>query len=449
MKSSKIVEIIPYEVIDSRGMPTVACIVKTEDGSIGKAMVPSGASTGEKEALELRDNDKSRYNGKGVLKAVENIKKVIAPAIIGLDVTKQKEIDEKMIKLDGTSFKTKLGANAILAVSLACLHAAAAVTKKPVYRYISENILGKKPSTYKLPVPMLNVINGGAHADNTIDFQEFMLVPIGAKNFHEAMRMSSEVFHTLQKILKVRKDSTGKGDEGGFAPNLKNAEEALDLMVQAIQDAGYTPGIDNDMAIALDVASSELYDSESKKYIFKKAIDAGILTKSEGTKSSDQMIDYLENLSRQYPIISIEDGLAENDWDGFKKLMKRIGSKVQIVGDDTYCTNPTITAKGVKEEITNAVLIKLNQIGSLTETIKTIEIAQKAGWCAVVSHRSGETEDTTIADLSVAMQTGQIKTGSMSRSERICKYNRLLEIENELGKKAKYEQKHTYTNLKL
>lgn len=445
---TKITEIFAYEVLDSRGFPTVACKVTTEQGIVGKAMVPSGASTGEREALEMRDGDKTRYNGKGVLNAVNNVNKIIAPALIGQKVDEQTKLDEMMIKLDGTESKTKLGANAILAVSLACAHAAAITYNKPLYKYIREDITNNTDTTFKMPVPMLNVINGGAHADNTIDFQEFMIMPVGAKSMRQACQMASEVFHSLQKILKNKGDSTGKGDEGGFAPDLKSAEEALELMVEAIKAAGYVPGVDKDVAIALDVAASELYNPETKKYEFTKAIKAKTMPENETCKTTDEMIAYLESLVKKYPIISIEDGLAENDWDGFKKLNDQIGDHVQIVGDDLYCTNPKILARGIEKGITNAILIKLNQIGSLTETIQAIQDAKKVNWCAVVSHRSGETEDTTIADLSVALGTGQIKTGSMSRSERICKYNRLMEIEDELKSNAKFEGAKTFYNLK-
>lgn len=440
-------KVFAYEVLDSRGFPTVACRVTLKSHVTATAMVPSGASTGEREALELRDNDKARYNGKGVLKAVNNINSVIAPALIDKDASHQEEIDQLMINLDGTENKSKLGANAILAVSLAVAKAAAITSKKPLYAYISENLLKECHEIYTLPVPMLNIINGGAHADNTLDFQEFMIMPIGAKSIKEACRMASEIFHTLQSILKSRHESTGKGDEGGFAPNLKTAEEALEIIVEAIKKAGYNPGIDKDVAIALDVAASELYDPQSKTYVFKKALEEKILPLEKATKNTDQMIDYLVELTKKFPIISIEDGLSENDWEGFKKLNEKIGKNVQIVGDDVYCTNPKILADGIKQNISNAILIKLNQIGSLTETIKAIQMAKQANWAAVVSHRSGETEDTTIADLSVALCTGQIKTGSMSRSERICKYNRLIEIENDLGNRAEYKGIKTFYNL--
>ncbi|MDR3257687.1 MAG: phosphopyruvate hydratase, partial [Mycoplasmataceae bacterium] len=433
----KIKSIHAYEVLDSRGFPTVACEVTTDNGTKGKAMVPSGASTGEREALELRDGDKKRYMGKGVLKAVDNVNKIIAPSLLNknFDVIEQTKIDEAMMHLDGTEFKTQLGANAILAVSLACAQAAANYKKKPLFKYLSEDVLNNKgveSTIYKMPVPMLNVINGGAHADNTIDFQEFMFMPVGATSFRQACQIASECFHALQKILKSKKLDTNKGDEGGFAPALKNAEEALDLMVEAIKAANYRPGVDKDVAIAMDTACSELYDNEKKVYVFKKAIEANILSQAEGTKTTVQMIDYLESLVKKYPIISIEDGLAENDWDGWKQFMDRMHNSIQIVGDDLFCNNPRITKEGIEKGVANAVLIKLNQIGTLTETIETVKEAQAAGWCAVVSHRSGETEDTTIADLSVALGTGQIKTGSMSRSERIAKYNRLMEIEDYL-----------------
>jgi len=378
-KSYKIASVHAYEVLDSRGFPTVACVITTKSGAIGKAMVPSGASTGEREALELRDNDKKRFNGKGVLTAVSNINKIIAPTIIGLDATHQLELDQLMLKLDGTENKTKLGANAILAVSLAVAHCAANALNKPFYRYVRENIVKSEDNLlYKMPVPMLNVINGGAHADNTLDFQEFMLMPVGATSIRQAVQMASECFHALQKILKLRHESTGKGDEGGFAPNLNSAEEALDLMIEAIKLAGYKPGINKDVAIALDCAASELYDNETKRYVFKKAIDAKILSEQEATKTTDQMVEYLKNLVKKYPIVSIEDGIAENDWDGFKKLMEEIGSYTQIVGDDIFCTNPKLTQMGIEKKVANAVLIKLNQIGSLTETIQTIMLAKKA-----------------------------------------------------------------------
>lgn len=447
---AKIKSIKAYEVLDSRGFPTVCCTVETDSGVVGKAMVPSGASTGEREALELRDGDKKRYNGKGVLKAVDNVNRIIAPMLIDKNVDHQTEIDNIMMQLDGSEFKTKLGANAILSVSLACVHAAAKYHKKPLYQYIRENILQKTTDKiiYKMPIPMANVINGGQHADNTIDFQEFMFMPIGAKSFRQAIQMGSECFHALQKLLKEKGMNTNKGDEGGFAPLLKNAEEVLELMVEAIKTAGYLPGVNKDVAIALDCACSELYDKDKKVYIFDKAIKANILNEQSGTKTTDQMIDYLESLVKKYPIISIEDGLAENDWDGWAKLVERLGKTTQIVGDDLFCTNPRIANEGIQKKVANAVLIKLNQIGTLTETLQTITMAKNAGWCAVISHRSGETEDTTIADLAVACDTGQIKTGSFSRSERIAKYNRLMEIEDQLNVRAIYEGVNAFVNIK-
>lgn len=441
-----IVRILAYEVFDSRGFPTVACIVKLANGCIGEAMVPSGASTGEKEALELRDNDPKKYFGKGVSKAVNNINNVIAPRLLGKVANKQSLIDKIMLDLDGTPNKSKLGANAILAVSIAVAKAAAYALRIPLFRYIARDVARIPSGEYVMPVPMLNVINGGAHADNTIDFQEFMFMPVGAKSMQHALQISSECFHSLQNILKSKKLNTNKGDEGGFAPDLKDAEEALDLMVEAVNKAGYVPG--KDVCFALDCASSEFYDSQRKVYVFKKALKAKIISEEKATLTTRQMIDYLKALVKKYPIISIEDGLSENDWNGMALLTKEIGKQVQIVGDDTYCTNPALTQEGVDKKTTNAVLIKLNQIGTLTETIKTIKIANKANWAAVVSHRSGETEDTTIADLAVGMKTGQIKTGSMSRSERIAKYNRLIRLELELGKSAKYLGWKTFPNIK-
>ncbi|WP_027119720.1 phosphopyruvate hydratase [[Mycoplasma] testudinis] len=445
-KSLEIAKIFAYEVFDSRGFPTVACVVELASGHKGEAMVPSGASTGEKEALELRDGDKSKYNGKGVSKAVSNVNKLIAPKLIGKDASKQEEIDNIMLKIDGTPNKGKLGANATLAVSIAVAKAAASALGVELYRYFAKDLKKTSTETYVLPVPMLNVINGGAHADNTIDFQEFMFMPLGAKTLTAALRMASECFHSLQSILKANKFNTNKGDEGGFAPNLKHAEEALDFMVEAVKKAGYVPG--KDVAFALDCASSEFYDETKKVYILKKALKAKILSEKEATFTSRQMIDYLKKLVKTYPIVSIEDGLSETDWEGMALLTKEIGGAVQIVGDDTYCTNPKIVEKGIKAKTTNAVLVKLNQIGTVTETLKTISLAHNTKWAAVVSHRSGETEDTTIADLSVGLQTGQIKTGSMSRSERIAKYNRLLRIELELGKRAKYLGWKTFKNIK-
>lgn len=447
-KSYEISKIEAYEVIDSRGFPTVAAKVYAKD-VWAKAMVPSGASTGEREAVELRDGDKARFNGKGVLKAVNNVNTIIAPALIGLNVLNQEEIDKKMIELDGTPNKGNLGANAILAVSLAVAKLAAVLEEKELFRYIGEKYNNKtEDSTYKLPVPMLNVINGGAHADNTIDFQEFMFMPVGAKSLAEAVRMSSECFHSLQSILKSKKLDTNKGDEGGFAPNLKSADVALELMVAAVEKAGYKPGIKKDVAFALDPATSELFDSKKKTYTFEKALKAKILTKEKAVKTSEEMVAYWDELCKKYPIISIEDGIAENDWDGFALMVKKVGKKVQIVGDDLFCTNPEIVKEGIKKKVANSVLVKVNQIGTLTESIETIKLAQAAGWTCVVSHRSGETEDTTIADIAVGMETGQIKTGSMSRSERIAKYNRLIEIENSLKEKAIYPGLTAFSNIK-
>ncbi|MDE5841466.1 MAG: phosphopyruvate hydratase [Malacoplasma sp.] len=443
----KITKIEAYEVLDSRGFPTVAAKVYHENIFV-IAMVPSGASTGEREAVELRDGDKSRFNGKGVLKAVNNVNSIIAPRIVGMDCRNQFEIDKIMIELDGTPNKAKLGANAILSVSLAVAKLAAILSGKPLYEYIRRDILKDNNYNWVMPVPMLNVINGGAHADNTIDFQEFMFMPVGANSIKEAIRMAAECFHALQSILKSKKLDTNKGDEGGFAPNLKNADEALELMVEAVKKAGYVPGVDNDVAFALDPATSELYDSVNKTYTFEKALNANILSANDAVKTSQQMVEYWDNLCKKYPIISIEDGIAENDWDGFKLMVKDLGSRIQIVGDDLFCTNPKIVKEGIAADVANSVLIKVNQIGTLSETIETIKEAHNAGWTCVVSHRSGETEDTTIADIAVALSTGQIKTGSMSRSERIAKYNRLIEIENELGEKASYPGKKAFKSIK-
>ena len=447
---SKIVNIVAREVLDSRGFPTVQVDVTTEFGGFGSAKVPSGASTGSREALELRDGDKKRYNGKGVLKAVDNVNKKIANEIIGMEVTDQIAIDNAMCKLDGDDFKKNLGANAILGVSLAVAKAAASELELPLYRYIGG------VNARRLPVPMLNVINGGEHADSAIDFQEFMVMPVGAPTFSEALRWASETFQALKSLLHEKNDITAVGDEGGFAPNFAwaypeesleafksktPAEVALDLLVEAIEKAGYKTGKEGIM-IAMDCANSELYIDG--KYHFKKI--EKVIGK-EWAMTTDEMIAYLDKLVDTYPIISIEDGLAESDWEGFQKQVKTMGHKIQIVGDDLFVTNPKITAEGIEKRAANSVLIKLNQIGSLTETIETIQMAQKAGWTAVTSHRSGETEDTTIADLAVALNTGQIKTGSMSRSDRIAKYNRLLEIEAELGDAAIYDGMKSFYNL--
>ena len=418
MKKPVISKVKAREILDSRGNPTIEVDVLLSDGTLGRAAVPSGASTGEHEALELRDGDKARYGGKGTLKAVANVDSIIAPKVKGMDPFKQKELDKFMIALDGTPTKSKLGANAILGVSLAAARAAANSKGLPLYRYLG----GTKAVT--LPVPLMNIINGGLHADNSLDLQEFMIAPIGAANFHEALRMGAETFHALKSILKKRGDSTAVGDEGGFAPNLKSNEEALELIVQAITAAGYKPG--KDISIALDPASSSFY--ENGKYVFK----------AEGAKTAEDMINMYAGWIEKYPIVSIEDGLAENDWAGWKKMTKELGGKIQLIGDDLFVTNVKFLKKGIEEGCANSILIKVNQIGSLTETLDTISLALKNGYTAVISHRSGETEDTTIADLAVATNAGQIKTGSLCRSERIAKYNQLLRIEEELGKKAVY-----------
>ncbi|HPB50930.1 MAG TPA: phosphopyruvate hydratase [Myxococcota bacterium] len=416
-----IIDVFAREVLDSRGFPTVEVEVELECGAQGRAIVPSGASTGAGEALELRDGDKARYMGKGTLKAVENVNDIIAPEVIGMDAEEQRELDTFMMELDGTPDKTKLGANAILAVSVAAAHAAADANGQSLYRYIG----GLSART--LPVPMLNVINGGQHADNNLDIQEFMILPKGAPNFREGLRWASETFHTLKKLLKEQGLNTAVGDEGGFAPNLKSNEEGLAILVQAIEKAGYRPG--EDISICLDVASSTFYNEDTKLYTMG----------ADGTKlTTPQMVDYLVGLTKKFPITSIEDGLAEFDWDGFKMLTERIGDKVMTVGDDLYVTNPKLLAKGIEMGASNSILIKLNQIGTLTETLDAINLAQANRMNAVVSHRSGETEDVTIAHLAVAMNTGFIKTGSMSRSERIAKYNELLRIEEALGDYARY-----------
>ncbi|MCL2154796.1 MAG: phosphopyruvate hydratase [Leptospirales bacterium] len=426
-----ITDIIAREILDSRGNPTVEVDVELESGAVGRAAVPSGASTGEHEAVELRDGDKKRYLGKGVLKAVSNINEIIAEALIDMDAMNQIEIDNALIKLDGTENKGNLGANAILGVSLACAKAVANAFDMPLYRYIGG------VNACELPVPMMNILNGGSHADSNVDFQEFMVMPVGASNFKEALRMGAEIFHTLKSVLKSKGYATSVGDEGGFAPSLKSNEEPLELIVKAIGDAGLKAG--KDVMIALDPAASEFYDAKKRKYIFSKS------DKSE--KSSDEMVDFFEKLIKAYPIISIEDGLAEDDWDGFKNLTKAVGSKVQIVGDDLFVTNTERLKRGIKESTANSILIKLNQIGTLTETIQAVEMAKRAGFTAVVSHRSGETEDTTIADLVVALNTGQIKTGSASRTDRIAKYNQLLRIEEELGSMAIYKGREVFYNL--
>jgi len=422
---SKIKSIYAREVIDSRGNPTVEVEVTTENGSFGRAIVPSGASTGEREAMELRDNDPKRYLGKGVIQAVNNVNKLIAPKLIGYDVNQQAVIDEVMLKMDGTDFKTNLGANAMLAVSLSVARAASVNAKLPLFQYIG-NMYGQDAKV--LPSPMMNVINGGAHADSSVDFQEFMIMPLGAPSFKEAVRWGAEVFHALKKVLKSKKHITAVGDEGGFAPNLRSNQEALDVIMEAIKVAGYVPG--KDIFLAMDVAASEFYNEESKVYELKKS--------GEGVKTTDQMIDWYQSLIEQYPIVSIEDGLSEKDWAGWEKLTKRLASKVQIVGDDLFVTNPKILQEGINRKIGNSILIKVNQIGTLTETLEAMKLAANNGYTAVISHRSGESEDTTIADLAVATNAGQIKTGSMSRTDRVAKYNQLLRIEDQLGNKSVY-----------
>lgn len=411
---SKIQSVQGLEILDSRGNPTLEVKVTTTDGYVGKAAVPSGASTGEHEALELRDGDKKRYSGKGVRNAIAHVNGPLAQLVSGKEVFEQAALDQAMIDADGTENKSKFGANALLGVSLAIAKAAAAVSKKPLYRYI-----GGLDATI-LPCPMMNILNGGVHADNGLDFQEFMIRPIGAPSFHEAIRYGAEIFHTLKSLLKEKGYATSVGDEGGFAPHMTSHEEALDFILKAIEKAGYKPS--QDISIALDCAASEFYDNKTKKY---------------RTRSSQEQIDYLVKLTKNYPIDSIEDPLDQNDWEGWKTLTVRL-KNIQIVGDDIFVTNPKFLNRGIKEGVANAILIKLNQIGTLTETLSTIEIAKKFGYKTIISHRSGETEDTTIADLSVATSSGQIKTGSLSRSDRIAKYNRLLEIEAELGQTARY-----------
>lgn len=427
-----IIDVNAREVIDSRGNPTVEVEVYTESGAFGRAIVPSGASTGEREALELRDGDKKRFGGKGVLKAVANVNEIIAPEIVGMFVDDQVGIDKKLMELDGTPFKKKLGANATLGVSLACARAAADFYGMPLYRYIGG------VNAKKLPVPMMNVLNGGQHADSSVDFQEFMIMPVGAPSLKEALRWGAETFHALKKVLKDKGHITAVGDEGGFAPNLSSNEEPLEVIVEAIKAAGYVPG--KDICLAMDVAASEFYDPETKTYVLSKS--------GQGTKTTDEMIAWYEELVKKYPIISIEDGLGERDWDGWKKLTERLGDKVQLVGDDLFVTNPSILKEGIEKGIANAILIKVNQIGTLTETLDAMEMAARAKYTTVVSHRSGETEDTTIADLAVALNAGQIKTGSMSRTDRIAKYNQLLRIEDELDSTAIFPGKDAFYNIK-
>jgi len=419
---SKIVNVHARQILDSRGNPTVEVDILTADGKLGRAAVPSGASTGEHEAIELRDGDNARYKGKGVLKAVGNVNAAIKELILGLEVINQTEIDEVLLRLDGTETKSNLGANAILGVSLAVAKAAALEVGLPLYRYVG-GVNGKT-----LPIPLMNIINGGSHADNSIDFQEFMIMPVGAESFSEALRMGAEVFHTLKSVLSKAGYSTNVGDEGGFAPNLKSNEEGVKVILEAIEKAGYKPGID--IAIALDPASSEFYIPEEKMYHLKW---------STGEKlTSSQMVDYWKGWVSKYPILSIEDGMAENDWDGWKKLTDTIGDKTQLVGDDLFVTNTKYLKKGIDSKTANSILVKVNQIGSLTETIDAVTLAQTNAYTAIMSHRSGETEDTTIADLAVALNCGLIKTGSASRTDRLAKYNQLLRIEEELGNRAVY-----------
>jgi len=420
---SEIVDVYARQVLDSRGNPTIEVEVYLDSGIMGRAIVPSGASTGVREALELRDGDKTKFGGKGVLKAVSNVNDIIAPAIIGMYAEDQVGIDNTMIALDGTPFKKKLGANAMLGVSLAVAHAEAEELGMPLYKYIG-GINAKI-----LPCPMMNVINGGAHAESTVDFQEFFIIPAGFATFHEALEAGVEVFHALKKILKDKGYATTVGDEGGYAPNCtKGNTEPLDLIMEGIKAAGYVPG--KDIYLGMDTASSEFYDEETHKYVLKRS--------GQGSKTSEEMINWFAEMVEKYPIITLEDGLAEGDWDGWKKLTDKLGNKIQIVGDDLFVTNPAILKEGIEKGIANSVLIKLNQIGTLTETMDCIRLAQTNNYTCMVSHRSGESEDTTIADLSVAINAGQIKTGSASRTDRICKYNQLLRIEDELGDEAQF-----------
>lgn len=427
---SEIVDIYAREILDSRGNPTVEVEVYLESGAMGRAAVPSGASTGEREALELRDGDKSRYLGKGVQKAVDNINEVITEALIGWEASDQAGIDRKLLELDGTDFKSNLGANALLGVSMACAKAAAEDAGLPLYQYLGG------ANAKELPLPMMNIINGGAHADNNVDIQEFMIMPAGAPSFREALRMGAEIFHALKKVLKSKGYNTAVGDEGGFAPDLKSNEEALQVIMEAIRAAGYTPG--EDILLALDVAASELY--KNGKYLLEN--------EAKPEKTAVEMVDFYEDLVNRYPIISIEDGMSENDWEGWKLLTDRLGKRIQIVGDDLFVTNTRILKEGIEKGIANSILIKVNQIGTLTETLEAIEMAKRAGYTAVVSHRSGETEDTTIADLAVATNAGQIKTGSLCRTDRICKYNQLLRIEDELDNVAVFNGRDVFYNLR-
>ncbi|HEY3276658.1 MAG TPA: phosphopyruvate hydratase [Syntrophorhabdaceae bacterium] len=430
---AQIVKVMGREILDSRGNPTVEADVILEDGSMGRAAVPSGASTGVHEAVELRDGDKSRYLGQGTRNAVGHVNAEIAGGIEGMDAVRQEEIDLKMIELDGTKNKGRLGANAILAVSMAVARAAAQSQKTPLYRYLGG------VSASLLPVPMMNIMNGGAHADNSVDFQEFMICPYGASCFAQALRMGSEIFHTLKGVLKAKGYSTSVGDEGGFAPNLKSNEEAIEVILEAVEKAGYKAGID--VGLALDPASSEFYDAEKRKYIFKKS--------DGGAHDSAGMVKFWTEWVRQYPIVLIEDGMAEDDWEGWKALTDALGAEIELVGDDLFVTNTERLGRGISEGIANAILIKVNQIGSLTETMQAMQMAARAGYTAMVSHRSGETEDTFIADLVVATGAGQIKTGSASRTDRIAKYNQLLRIEEELGRSAKFAGREAFRQQKI
>ena len=426
---SEIVQITATEILDSRGNPTILAEVGTAAGNAGSAMTPSGASTGAREALELRDNDSSRYRGKGVLQAVGNIETILAPHLLGMEVCAQAAVDQAMLELDGTENKRRLGANALLAVSMAVAHAAAADRGLPLYRYLG----GEGPFT--LPVPMMNIINGGAHADNSVDLQEFMILPVGAPSLAEAVRYGAEIFHALRAVLAARGLNTAVGDEGGFAPDLKSNEEALEVIIQAIEKAGYVPG--GDVLLGLDVASSEFYRNARYE-----------LASEDKSLSAQEFLDYLASWTERYPIISVEDGMAEDDWDGWRALTARLGEGVQLVGDDLFVTNTAILQQGIATGAANSILIKVNQIGTLTETLAAIDMARRAGYTTVISHRSGETEDTTIADLAVATSAGQIKTGSLSRSDRVAKYNRLICIEKELGDKARFPGREVFNSLR-
>ena len=427
---SEIIDIYAREILDSRGNPTVEVEVYLESGVMGRAAVPSGASTGEREALELRDGDKDRYLGKGVLKAVAHVNEVIAEALLGWEATDQTEIDRKLMEMDGTDFKSNLGANALLGVSLAVAKAAAEDSGLPLYQYLGGT------NAKELPVPMMNIINGGEHADNNVDIQEFMIMPTGADSFKEALRMGAEIFHALKKVLKDKGYNTAVGDEGGFAPDLKSNEEALEVIMDAIKAAGYKPG--EDVLLALDVAASELYKDGTYTLENEK----------QKEKTAADMVEFYADLVDRYPIISIEDGMSENDWDGWKLLTDRLGDKIQIVGDDLFVTNTSILKEGIDKGIANSILIKVNQIGTLTETLDAIEMAKRAGYTAIISHRSGETEDTFIADLAVATNAGQIKTGSLCRTDRVCKYNQLLRIEDELDDVALFGGAEVFYNIK-